>query len=432
MRDFHRNMLALVAAPALFTAPLAAQQVRTLPAPDATFEEPFSNVSGLRELSNGRVIVADARDKVLQLIDLASQEATKIGREGSGPGEFGMPMRLFPAPRDTSYLFDPLNQRYLAIAPEGKAVGQFMLEAAPPPPVAADAPASRQVGTPQGARQGAAPQGGRGSQFGGAGLRIGFPEGADAQGRIYMATPGFSTDANGVPVSPDSAPITRWTRATKKTDTLTWVRLAKSSVQTSGSQGNMRVMVGGANPLAIRDAWAVFPDGRVAVLRGAEYRIDFVMPNGSIVRGQPIKYSPIKFTEADRKEEEAQRNRARQGSMMITMNTGASGTQRSAQMGPGANAPPLEPLTDWPEVKPPFRPGNGALWARPNGELWVRRMEPAGAKGTLYDVINAQGAVAHQVRVQHGINVVGMGNGTIYTTKADEDDLLYLQRHRGI
>jgi hypothetical protein len=101
-------------------------------------------------------------------------------------------------------------------------------------------------------------------------------------------------------------------------------------------------------------------------------------------------------------------------------------------MGPGPNSPPLEPLTDWPEVKPPFRPGAGALWARPNGELWIRRMEPAGAKGTLYDVMNAQGAVSHQVRVPDGVNIVGMGNGTIYTTKADEDDLLYLQRHRGI
>ena len=57
-------------------------------------------------------------------------------------------------------------------------------------------------------------------------------------------------------------------------------------------------------------------------------------------------------------------------------------------------------------------------------------MEPAGAKGTLYDVFNARGTLSHQVRVPEGWNVVGMGRGTVYTTKADEDDLLYLQRHR--
>ena len=60
----------------------------------------------------------------------------------------------------------------------------------------------------------------------------------------------------------------------------------------------------------------------------------------------------------------------------------------------------------------------------------MRRTERAGAKGTLYDVINAQGAVSHQVRIPDGWTLVGFGNGTVYTTKLDEDDLVYLQRHR--
>jgi hypothetical protein len=81
-------------------------------------------------------------------------------------------------------------------------------------------------------------------------------------------------------------------------------------------------------------------------------------------------------------------------------------------------------------VKPPFRSGFASVLARPNGELWVRRTEAAGAKGTLYDVIDAQGAVTHSVRVAEGLSVVGFGNGTVYTTKLDEDDLVYLQRHR--
>src|SRR5690606_31943650 len=108
---------------------------------------------------------------------------------------------------------------------------------------------------------------------------------------------------------------------------------------------------------------------------------------------------------------------------------GSGGPQRSVQMGPGANAPPLEPLTNYPEFKPPFRRGSESVWARPNGELWIRRLEPAGAKGTLYDVVNAQGAVMYQVRIQEGWTLVGFGNGTVYTTSRDEDDLVYLQRH---
>jgi hypothetical protein len=102
---------------------------------------------------------------------------------------------------------------------------------------------------------------------------------------------------------------------------------------------------------------------------------------------------------------------------------------RSAQMGAPAGAPPLEPLTDWPDVKPAFRSGQASVMARPNGELWVRRTENAQARGTLYDVITPQGTVSHQVRIPEGWTLVGFGNNTIYTTRKDEDDLVYLQRH---
>jgi hypothetical protein len=419
MIPFNRIPAALVAAAVLVSFPSAAtaQQARALPAPDATYDEPFSAVSGLRELSNGRVVVADARDKVVQLIDLAAQSATKIGREGSGPGEYGLPLRLFGAQRDTSMLYDPLNQRYVTIAPDGKPVGEFRTEVAPPPRPAGDAPVTRQAGAPQGGP----------AAFS---LNIGIPAAVDARGRLYFESAGFSRGADGAPVSADSAVITRFDRATKKLDSLAWVKLPKANTQISGSQGNVRMVVGGANPLAIRDQWAVFPDGRLAIVRGADYHVDWILPNGARTSSAPIMYTPLRFTDADRKEEEARRNAARGNQMMITMDAGAGGTRRSAQMGPGPNAPPLEPLDNWPEVKPPFRPGQGAVWARPNGELWVRRMEPAGAKGTLYDVITFAGAVSHQVRVPDRTNLVGFGNGTVYTTKADEDDLLYLQRHR--
>ena len=189
-------------------------------------------------------------------------------------------------------------------------------------------------------------------------------------------------------------------------------------------------MIGQANPLTSRDEWAVFPDGRVAVVRASDYHIDWIMPNGTRQSSPAITFTPIRVTDADKREEETLRNKGRQNQMMMMVENGPNGTRRNVQMGPGPNAPPLEPLTDWPAEKPPFRQGQASVWALPNGDLWVRRLEPAGAKGTLYDVINAQGAVVFQVRIPEGITLVGFGNGTIYTTKADEDDLLYLQRHR--
>ncbi len=398
------TLAAVFAAAATAAAPLAAQQgVRQLPAPDVTFEEPFSSITPgtVRELSDGRVIVADARDKVVQLLDFRTGSATAIGREGSGPGEFGMPFRVFQASADTTFLFDPVNTRYLVIGPDGKPVSTFRVE--------------EETGGP------------------GGGLRIGgmmFARASDGAGRLYAEAPGFSQGPGGTPTSADSAPIVRYDRRTKKSDTLTWVKLPRQNTQVSGTQGNMRVMVGSANPLTPRDEWAVFPDGRVAVVRASDYRIDWYLPNGTRRASPAIRYTPIRITDADKREEEALRLRARSSQMMMTVNAGAGGVQRSATMGAPANAPPPPPLTDWPDVKPPFRPGMASVWARPNGDLWVRRTEPAGAKGTLYDVINAQGAVMYQVRLDEGVNLVGFGNATLYTTKLDEDDLVYLRRHR--
>jgi hypothetical protein len=231
------------------------------------------------------------------------------------------------------------------------------------------------------------------------------------------------------PVQADSAPLLRYDRATQRTDTLGYVTLAKSNIQTSGSRGNMSMMIGGGNPLMPRDEWSVFPDGRVAIVRAADYRIDWVGATGTKNSTSSIRYTPIRITEADKREEEELRERNRGNAIMISRTVDNGGARSSATMGGGANRPPLPPMTDWPDVKPPFRSGAASVQARPNGELWVRRTESAGAKGTLYDVINASGLVTHQVRIPEGWTLVGFGRGTIYTTKLDEDDLVYLQRH---
>ena len=300
---------------AVWPLALAAQQPRTLPAPDKTFEEPFSQVGALRELANGRVYIADPRDKTLALVDLSAGSATKVGREGSGPAEYGMPMRLFTAPGDTTLLFDPLNQRYLVIAPDGKPTSTFRVETA--------APAGRSDG----------PR-----------LTIGLtmPRAADARGRLYFESPGFSQSPDGAPRAADSAAITRYDRASKQMDTLTWVKLPKNNTQVTGGGGNVRMMVGGSNPLTARDEWAVFPDGRVAVVRTADYHVDWILPNGTRQSSPAIRFTRIRVTEADKREEEVLRNKNRQNMMMMTVENGPNGTRRNMQMGPGAAAPPRE------------------------------------------------------------------------------------------
>ena len=128
-------VIALLASAAL---PAAAQQpTRTLTKPLAEYGEPFSQIAAVRELKDGRLLVVDSRDKLVQLVNLTANSATKVGREGSGPGEYGLPTQLFALPGDSSVIFDPLNQRYLMVLPDGKPGVSFRVgdePSAPPRP----------------------------------------------------------------------------------------------------------------------------------------------------------------------------------------------------------------------------------------------------------------------------------------------------------
>jgi hypothetical protein len=373
-----------------------AQSVRTLAKPDAEFAEPFTNVGGVRELKDGRLVVIDARDKIVQMIDFKSGSATKIGREGSGPGEYALPMRLVPLPGDSSAVFDMLNSRLMVVLPNGKP-GNFIVTDA-------------SSGAPGGP--------------GGGTMRIGgsAPRFSDALGRLYWTGQPFGGGpaVNGPPKSADSVPVIRYDRSTKKLDSLGFVRLAKNNTQTSGGQGNMRVMIGMANPFQPRDEWTVTPDGRVAILRSPEYRVDWYGASGSKSSGAAIAYDKIKVTEKHKAL--WRESRKSQVSLMVTMNNG----QRSVNSGP----PPTDfpDPGNWPEVMPPFL--DNAAFPAPNGMIWVARTREVGDDTPNYDVLDASGKVAMRVEIPAKTRLVGVGNGVIYTVRTDDDDLQYLQRYR--
>ena len=58
-----------------------------LPAPDKTFPIDFTQIRGVRELADGRVIVSDRLDKGVVVADFTRGTMVKIGRTGSGPAE---------------------------------------------------------------------------------------------------------------------------------------------------------------------------------------------------------------------------------------------------------------------------------------------------------------------------------------------------------
>jgi hypothetical protein len=106
----------------LVAAPIASQgapPLRRFAATESRFSEGFTSIGSVRELPDGRVIVADRRDRTLQRLDLATGEAVAIGRTGAGPREWGVPGRLTPMRGDTTLMEDFINARFFIINPDG-------------------------------------------------------------------------------------------------------------------------------------------------------------------------------------------------------------------------------------------------------------------------------------------------------------------------
>ena len=394
------NRLILSTGFVAFAAPAFAQNVptRTFSKPDAEFSEPFTQISGVRELRDGRVITIDPRDKTIQVVDLRSGSATKLGREGSGPGEYGMPMALLPLPNDTTAVLDMLNNRLLLINPNATVGGLLDLNVP-------------------------APSGGRGN---GQRMMIGgnMPRMSDARGRMYMEGPPFRMTDEG-PQTADSVPMIRWDRKSGKRDTLAWRRMPPGSSQISGSGGrggrNLSIRIGGGAPFAGSDVMLVSPDGRVALVRHDPFSVDFVSETGQRTRGQPIRYEKVKVSEGHKEE---WRERQRGATMLMMTNDNG---RRSATMTPQRDVQDPE---EWGgEFMPPFLTGTNNVLFSTDGYLWIARTGPAGQPPT-YDIVDRGGNVVQRVILPKRHRLLGFGNGAVYVARLDEDDLQYLQKYR--
>ena len=356
----------------ILALPLVAQNtpLRTLTKPSAEFPQPFVSISGVQELKDGRVIVGEVhlRDGTLQVVNFATGAAASVSRKGAGPGEFdGRPSRLLRFAGDTTAMYDGGNARFLIIGPDAK-------------------PARTQTYKPS--------------------AWTFNLEWGDAIGRVYA---GLDARTIGPNQLADSAPIVRFSLATEKLDTLAMRRVSKTDMTTfsSGGMGGFRTE---EVPFAVHDDWAAFPDGRLAVIRGSDYHIDFYQPNGTKTSGPPNRYVPVPVTEADKE---------------------AVRAVRRPKPGPDGKIPTpripfiIEPSV-WYPTKAPF--GENSTWAGPNGELWVAIALKAGDTAPKFDVFDAKGVRRMTVALPVGARVIGFGAHSIYTIRKDADDQQFLQR----
>lgn len=363
----------------------AQESVRHLSRPDVTYVEAFAFLQRVRELADGRVVIADPLGQVVVIADLEAGKADTLGGVGQGPEEYRQPDAVYPLPGDSTLLVDLGNARLTVLGPDG-AFGETM-------PMT------------------------RGSPGPGGGLLIVMPRGVDSEGRIYFQPVGGGM-ARGFP---DSAAVVRFDRRTGAMDTLTQVKLPEMRRATSGGPGNQNVRITPI-PLSPQDAWSVSPDGRIAVARASDYHVEWIGADGKFVRGKPVSYEPVSIRRADKEEwAEGVGNGVRIGIAI------SDGDRRvTLGRGGGSGGPDIDNL-EWPEAKPAFV-GNG-VWVTPEGDMWVRRHVAAG-EPVRFDVFGPEANVQGAITLPAGRQVVGFGRGAVYVTRTDDLGLQWLERYR--
>ncbi|MEP6766983.1 MAG: hypothetical protein ABJB66_21885, partial [Gemmatimonadaceae bacterium] len=364
--------------------------IRMLSAPDAVSPSNVGGLGGVRELSDGRVLVNESGNRRAVLFDKALANFQIVADSSIATHNlYGKrPTGIIPYVGDTTLLIDVGARAFLVMSPSG-AVTRVM-----------SAPRQNDV-----AMMGS-------SEYGAPGF--------DSKGRLIyrsFALPPFKAPVAGkpydAPVMPDSTPILRGDFNTRSADTLAWVRVAKMRITVTPIAGGGVTMSPVVNPLANIDDWALLPDGTIAVLRGQDYHIDWVSTDGTRSSSPKMPFDWKRLTDEEKNAivDSTKKALAKIGEtsiaaavatghgapsggghgmtiMPLASNDGGPAPQ--AAMGATSGAPlvpEVGPVSDLPDYMPPVLRA-GLMKSDMQGNLWILPSTSSqSGNGLLYDVV---------------------------------------------
>lgn len=290
-----------------------------------------------------------------------------------------MPSTLLPLPGDSTLLADESLSRFLILGPDLKIHRAFSTQR------------PGMVYTP-------------------------WPRATDRQGRLYFQVPAWAAGPGSL--DDDSVHVARLDLRTGKVDTLARARRPHEPARKFGLP-----YVG----FAPQDVWQATPEGRIALVRGKDYHVEWLEPGGRITRGPAVPFTVIPVTERDRID-----------FMRTFLENSSMGGRGSGSTNPtGLSAVPDEMLAPdrvkamaaqnpFAETKPPFTD----LTPRVGHDncLWVERSLPAGAPRT-FDVFDAAGRPRLRVTLPAGRRLIAVGRDGVYLVALSADGLETLERY---
>jgi len=437
------SLLALACVAAV--TPGRAQQqppaVRPLGPITSVSKDSLESVAAAVEVAGGGVFVNDISARRLLLFDSTLQGSRVIlDSAGEGASAYGgFPGSLLPYHGDSALFIAPQALSMLVLGPSGAVV---RVMAVPPSGGGLPALIGNIFGTP----------------------------GFDAQGRLVYFSPVRVTFTGPPPASgamprmepPDSALVVRFDFTTRALDTATAIRIPKTRmVMSRDDQGRFHMAMTAFPPRTVDD-WGVTADGAIAVVRGLDYHVDWIEPDGSRTSTPRMPYAWEQLTDSSKAaliDSTAKAMQTVMDSLPARLQRGgnAMGAQITAGRGaPSGGGPTINirvapggpggavggggptnvtmvptvtraELADVPDYRPPF--GQGAVRADRSGNLWIRTNKFVDAR-PVYDVVDRKGEVADRVQLPPHRTIAGFGPGVVYMAVQDSSGTAHLERAR--
>jgi hypothetical protein len=338
--------------------------------PELALDHTFKQVSNVVELTDGRIALAELKDKTFVFANLTTGETTPVGEHSDtihpgdpAPGKHRLPGYVLHFGGDTLGLVDFGAQRttlwneqgeFLSTLP-GAGVGGYNQ------PLAYDS------------------------------KRNGYKE--DVRSVLGGLEPGQELEL-------DSLSVLRIPPTDTLADTIAHLKLP---VWGRGQFGAQQKIV--STIFSGRDLFGVLPDGALWAARASNNAVDWRAPNGTWTRGPARRFTRIPVPQG---EKDAFLERLR-GQM--------------AQMGAPAGIELSYPFAD---EKPPF----GAGLTNPAGEVWLQRSRAWEDSVPVWDVVGRDGKQIRTVQFPRNASLAGFGaGGKVYVILREGEDQQQVVRY---
>jgi hypothetical protein len=376
-------------------------------------------VLGVREMSDGRVLVNDAGRRQIKVFDATLATATvALDSAGGTSNSYGpRASQIFPYLGDSTVITEIVSQDVLILDRNGQV--------------------ARALATPQ-HEDGATPFP----------VRFPMPRGMDHKGRL-VAQGGFRVRPEGVA---DSALVLRADLDTRQIETIGAYRGGGGRRRITQTPDGRRMITAIIQPVPIEDSWTVLSDGTVAFVRGKDYHVDWILPDGTKKSSEKLPFDWKRLSDDDKQRlmdsvrvirdslgaVRDARNAAAAYASAAGADSSAGGGVRGARGGGAGQGPPLVPtiqryefvpLSEIPDFYPPIRQ-NSAIPDR-DGNVWILPTTSAQSQNgeLVYDVVNPERGLFQRVRLPLGRSIAGFGKGgVIYLQVGDRANGFYLER----